>query len=877
MVIPMAMSDSTIEREAFIQPFNNSATIPYFKEIAEWHGYIRLLGLPQTQDNPDISIERLFVEPSLTEKYVSAEAFDEDQTQITLIDAFKTHARIIVLGDPGTGKSTLADWLVWQFTRPLGNIWTETFGALIPLPMVLREMRLTSITSWEDLLSSFLLHSKSKALRSDPQLLTRILATGQALIILDGLDEIGSAEVRSSLKAAVWDGINKFPKCRWLLTSRIVGYEQVPFHEKDCIENALQVQPSIIQEVSPIKVLHISPFSLKQIDSFARDWFSMRQTINSRKNEDALRFVSAIKSNRATLRLARVPNLLAMMALIFRNNVDLPFGRALLYERISEAYLESIDRFRGITALNYSLIEKRRWLSYVAMEMQLRRSGQSLEPNSDSRTNDILFGEDEVKAWLASAMAQKASHAVENSAAIFLDYVARRSGLFLPRGDRLYAFVHLSFQEFYAAHYLADRITSPQWLRESLQQTVINTGDTHKVSSGTLKAWVHSEAWRETFLLLFEILSTREGWSDEILNLLFGSILYNQDVALFKSFPFHSIWLLALIALDPHSGLSSETRRYAWRTCWRYHLTIAERETFPPFSNNLSQMLLTEGDYFEDNKSILTEEVKSLTPKHLHLTYRGNLSVLSEALSYKGGSHLVLQNFSNITNLSSYIRTNDFSELTLHACAGLTDLKELRAFSQIKSLNLMGVPDLLSLDGIEYQTELVSLAISMCEKLRGFEALQFCSRLERFMGIFLDHLSNLAFLSNLSRLDKLILISIPATDFSVVSKLKGLSFLSICQSNLEDISFCSELSSLEAMALLGCPKLKSISALTDLPKLEMLSVSGCDSIKDYTSLLSLRSLATLMCDVSRIDSTILSELEVKGIKLRPISSSVQVK
>jgi hypothetical protein len=46
----------------------------------------------------------------------------------------------------------------------------------------------------------------------------------------------------------------------------------------------------------------------------------------------------------------------------------------------------------------------------------------------------------------------------------FLGSIKRRSGLMLERGDDQFTFTHLSFQEYFAAVYLAYWVLSPEWI-----------------------------------------------------------------------------------------------------------------------------------------------------------------------------------------------------------------------------------------------------------------------------------------------------------------------------------------------------------------------------------------------------------------------------
>ena len=79
-----------------------------------------------------------------------------------------------------------------------------------------------------------------------------------------------------------------------------------------------------------------------------------------------------------------------MMALIHRIRARLPHGRALLYEEICEAYLQSIDEFRGVEGLQYPLAQRKRWLATVALNMQLRRAERHTDENSPEETRENI-------------------------------------------------------------------------------------------------------------------------------------------------------------------------------------------------------------------------------------------------------------------------------------------------------------------------------------------------------------------------------------------------------------------------------------------------------------------------------------------------------
>ena len=213
--------------------------------------------------------------------------------------------------------------------------------------------------------------------------------SGQGFFLLDGLDEIGTKETRKALRSAIFAGIKRYPRCRWLLTSRLVGYDDVPYRLVEEIERdayawrhliatsvfktqflddqpklaghnesvmihwrghgindkarlAYFEEPMTFHYVSygssdkarlayfeePITVNFVAPFTDEQIARFANNWYALREPSSERRSLSANRLLTAISGNADTLRLARVPNLLTLMALIFRVLARLPNGRA---------------------------------------------------------------------------------------------------------------------------------------------------------------------------------------------------------------------------------------------------------------------------------------------------------------------------------------------------------------------------------------------------------------------------------------------------------------------------------------------------------------------------------------------------------------------
>ena len=131
--------------------FRNPALRTYLANVRGWHGYVRFLGLPDRRDRPDVEIGGLFVWPLLTRRHVSpdenpANWLDEVER---VLDALMIGKPLMLLGDPGSGKTTLLNYLVWLLGRPSENVLIDRQGWRLPVPMVLREMRLRGVTDFD--------------------------------------------------------------------------------------------------------------------------------------------------------------------------------------------------------------------------------------------------------------------------------------------------------------------------------------------------------------------------------------------------------------------------------------------------------------------------------------------------------------------------------------------------------------------------------------------------------------------------------------------------------------------------------------------------------------------------------------------------------
>ena len=144
-----------------------------------------------------------------------------------------------------------------------------------------------------------------------------------------------------------------------------------------------------------------------------------------------------------------------------------------------------------------SKTQHRLWLAELAFELQSKRT----EEKDDAP--EILVPEDQVRKKMQTFLPENVDINQE------LSYIARRSGLLLPRKPGFYNFVHLSFQEYFAALHLYEGLMS---------------FDCRNATADQVKKYRDETTWHECLIFLFEKLSEHPGASDWLSNNLFGEI-----------------------------------------------------------------------------------------------------------------------------------------------------------------------------------------------------------------------------------------------------------------------------------------------------------------------------------------------------------------
>ncbi|MFZ4765917.1 MAG: NACHT domain-containing protein, partial [Roseimicrobium sp.] len=686
-VVPIPPPEAPDEA-AFYNPFDVTPLIAYQRDLVDWHGYIKFLGLNSMKETTeDTEIETLFVVPHLAESHIRPQELAGKQAKTRgikpVLEALRQNRRLVVLGDPGSGKSTLVNWLAASLLRGggAGPGLRSVLGSVVPLPIVLRELDLSKLTGdFHSLLDAFLKRPVAKAL--ERSFVLDLLARGQALVLVDGIDELGGATTRERIREAVWDGWRRFPQARWLLTSRIIGYEECSFDEQPLTEGEqlkarqwlrahnvvaedletgemenFDPEPSIPISITLASVFYTAPFNDDEVRQFALCWFRRYEQNPGLREDAAMRFLSAIRAHPHVDQLSRNPILLTFMALVYRSGVRLPEGRAKVYAKISETYLETLHLARDMHKMPewrtpFTLVEKEAILAHVAFRAQAMRTSDHSEPDEDA-SREVLMHHQDLRGWMREALSrlQVPEADLEETVTQALRFMGQRTGLLVPRGEGRYAFMHLSFQEFYASRYLGQEFNR-------LIAGDDGEGGVSDVTKESFAAWAGSAAWREPLLFLVESFEHNAPFTSAILKWLFPK-LPPKDAAgkAQPPYPEHAARLLAALSVDRQVALSLPQRQAHWEFLWRNQLdwnAEQDRRTW-----HVADPLLEATEY---QSQVLGSLVKV----------------------GRGATRLDLSRCTGLTSVAPLASLTVLQWLYLDGCTGLSDLSPLKDLGSLQ-------------------------------------------------------------------------------------------------------------------------------------------------------------------------------------------------
>jgi hypothetical protein len=465
----------------------------YVAHIERTFHYLKIVGVvpkDRSSENKDPELDGIFVPLRIAVQGITTTTEEKQDSIVTLLeDAY----HVVLLGGPGSGKSTATCHLAWS--HALANLPTSTTSLsdtpLLsgkPLPLRIELRRLT-----EDRRRhpdyNFLSYAAEvllgrEGVEINPQMFKELLERKTMLLLFDGLGEVATLDERQRLVEEIEHFALCYPGNRILVTSRSVGYELAHF-SNEWFSHA-QVQE----------------FNDEQIRQFLDRWYSHVLRLSPIPHEDQQELetlFNALKENSRLHKLAENPLLLTVITALHRYE-RLPDRRVLVYDRCADLLLETWAKLKGTNVRwkKMRMVKEDQYACVAHLGFVLHHRSQETGGDSVNTTKEIAsdvptrFMLREIERFLNSRKLITEVAEQRAEAKHFLELMQIEAGLIVERGtdekgESLYGFVHRTFQEYFAAADVYERYQQEE------DPTII---------SEFLKEHLHDPHWREVILLL---------------------------------------------------------------------------------------------------------------------------------------------------------------------------------------------------------------------------------------------------------------------------------------------------------------------------------------------------------------------------------------
>ncbi|HKH46532.1 MAG TPA: SUMF1/EgtB/PvdO family nonheme iron enzyme [Thermoanaerobaculia bacterium] len=449
----------------------------YLSRLIEQVGVLSLTGIDPAAARGEAEA-RLSLDAIYTGLWTLTSAEDADRRyawrRLSALEQLNRHGRLVLLGDPGSGKSTFVHFVALCHAgeilghsqinldllraplpqegvgdpedKPEPQPWEH--GPLLPVRVVLRDFAARGLPPAGERvtarhLQTFLEEGFDKdCLDGFARFLFKELQEKGGLLLFDGLDEVPEAESRRDrLRQAVEEFVRSFGKCRVLVTSRTYAYRSQDWRLDRFAEAEL------------------APFSEAQIETFVERWYDQVAATGRLGFEEARGraqlLTQAVLGSDRLQGLAERPLLLTLMASLHTwRGGSLPEKREQLYADAVELLLNLWESQRiirdpdGTTRLMQPSLAQYLDVGKDQVRQVLEELAFEVHACGDlAGTADVPEGE------LVLRLMRLGRKPGTNPAEL-VEYLSQRAGLLVPRGVEVYAFPHRTFQEYLAACHL---------------------------------------------------------------------------------------------------------------------------------------------------------------------------------------------------------------------------------------------------------------------------------------------------------------------------------------------------------------------------------------------------------------------------------------
>ncbi|MBU2497378.1 MAG: NACHT domain-containing protein [Proteobacteria bacterium] len=346
---------------------------------------------------------------------ISALKTTPDSGSVRADQYVQSHKRVVILGSPGSGKTTFLKFLALAYTDK--RLFDSSFLKTSYFPMFISLLAYSQTNANSSLLDFIVRSLKKRTDKYAEHFVRRLLDKGLCVLLLDALDEI-PLKRRARAFSQINDLCSSFPNTKIIISCRTADYV-APF------ESFYEVE--------------LARLSSRAINKIIRAWLRDDPA-------KAKQLIKHLKHDQDLQALAETPLLLSLLCIQFRHDLTLPKRKTEVYKRCIEAFLREWDVSRGFRRDSaYSGLSddrKQRLFEHVAGKYFIEKRRFTF-PHPDL-CNEI------------GSCIQRFNIAKEEAPQV-LQEIERHHGILERSSADSFMFSHPSFQEYFAAQYLISK------------------------------------------------------------------------------------------------------------------------------------------------------------------------------------------------------------------------------------------------------------------------------------------------------------------------------------------------------------------------------------------------------------------------------------
>jgi formylglycine-generating enzyme required for sulfatase activity len=398
---------------------------------------------------------------SLEVSYISldVETHDGGSAVVNTEEILTRSRRLVICGEAGAGKTTLLQWIAVQAASPESQRRPGNWTGVFPFFLRLRQLAGDFPAAVD-----FPGHTvRNAGVPAIPGWAVRLLRSGHALVLVDGMDEVSESD-RPKVLEGLEDLVMQFPLARFVVSSRSHAVS-----EKSWPAWSRWIASEGFTRVT------LRPMGQRQVGEFIALWHKAARECYTDTHDDAkwddlprqLLDLLGLPDQKSLQELAATPLLCAMIcALHVEYGKNMPRSRTSLYGKCLEMLLLDRDSKRRVPAT----------ADYPAPEMKKRQALAQELAYHMMEIGALDMAEGDVDDFFTKVIADGTRNDMTGPGIRSL-LADRCSLLGQPVEGRL-AFRHKTFQEFLAAEYAV--------LKHAIASLAANSA--------------HTE-WRETVIL----------------------------------------------------------------------------------------------------------------------------------------------------------------------------------------------------------------------------------------------------------------------------------------------------------------------------------------------------------------------------------------